>query len=133
MIERKYQGKKFTIIHCRGAIDSYNSALIGVEARKRASYTRTLISQINRLAAGDKQSANSFPFESEFSSSSGLKIKFRCLKRIPLRGYCWLSNKNKNTYYISHYVFKDYQKLNPKDTKKVKINWIRIEEGNDDC
>jgi len=43
-----------------------------------------------------------------------------------------LSEKHSNTYFISHYVYKDYEKLKTKDTKKIGNNWNRIEVDGDE-
>jgi len=90
--------------------------------------------QIQRLADGSRMSKENFPQEGELPKLAGQQKskKFNALKRIPIRGYCWLSEKHPNTYFISHYVFKDYDKLKEKDTKKVRDNWNRIEVGDDE-
>lgn len=59
--------------------------------------------------------------------------KFKALKRLPVRGYCWLSDRKKDTYYISHYVHKDYNKLKKQDIDTVGKNWKRIEVDDDEC
>lgn len=127
-----YKGEKFTIIHCKGALDSYRLALGSVEARKHKSFTRGIIMQVERLAAGHRMSKQNFPQEGYLPKRKGHKAKkFNALKRIPIRGYCWLSEQHKNTYFISHYVLKDYDKLKQSDTNKVAANWSRIEVNGD--
>ncbi|CAM6791401.1 hypothetical protein CIFRMM088M_05470 [Citrobacter freundii] len=37
------------------------------------------------------------------------------------------------TYFISHYIYKDFDDLSDSDTQKVRNNWERIERGLDDC
>ena len=131
----KYTGEKFTIIHCKGALDSYLEALGHVNRNKHKSFTNAIIHQINRLANGHRMSKENFPQEGSLPNKKGQqkRKKFNALKRIPIRGYCWLSECKNNTYFISHYVFKDYNKLQETDTKKVATNWHRIEESGDEC
>lgn len=37
------------------------------------------------------------------------------------------------TYFISHYIYKDFDKLDDSDTTRVRNNWERIERGCDEC
>lgn len=127
-----YVGRVFVIWHCRGALKSYYNALESVEANKRGKFTRSLIYQIERLANGEKISPIHFPKEDKLPARSDGE-SFYALKRIPLRGYCWLSQRHSNTYFISHYINKRKDKLDRNDTKKVHNNWYRIEEGDDEC
>ncbi len=129
-----YKGSKFTAIHCEGALESYVAALNSVDARRRKSFTCRIIQQIERLADGQRMSRENFPQEGDLPKRKGQQKakKFNALKRIPIRGYCWLSERHKNTYFISHYVYKDYDDLRESDTNKVGSNWRRIEENGDE-
>jgi len=129
-----YKGTKYTVIHCEGALDSYNTAINSVDRRRHKSFTRQMIIQIERLANGGRMTNENFPQEGDLPKRKGQHHikKFRALKRIPIRGYCWLSEQHKDTYYISHYVHKDYDKLKDSDIKKVGKNWSRIEENGDE-
>jgi len=133
-LKSSYKGIKFKVTHCKGALDSFNEALKHVEARKRDSFQRSIILQIQRLADGERMSRENFPQEGELPKCPGKKKakKYNALKRKPVRGYCWLSEKHPNTYFISHYVYKDYRNLKSKDTTKVGDNWNRIEVGDDE-
>jgi hypothetical protein len=135
MPKERIKGSRFTIVHCKGALDSFNDALQSVDSRKRKAFTRGMIQQIQRLADGHRMSKENFPQEGELPARRDQRKtkKFNALKRIPIRGYCWLSERYRNTYFISHYVYKDYGKLKEKDTKRVGDNWKRIEEKGDDC
>jgi len=130
-----YKGSKFTVIHCEEALKSYVAALSSVDARKRKSFTRGITQQIERLADGHRMSRENFPQEGDLPKRKGQQRakKFNALKRIPIRGYCWLSDRHENTYFISHYVYKDYDDLREGDTNKVGANWRRIEENGDEC
>jgi hypothetical protein len=129
-----YKGARFTLVHCEGALKSYEDALGSVDARKRKSFTRGIIQQIKRLADGHRMSKENFPQEGALPKSKGQQKakKFNALKRIPIRGYCWLSERHKDTYFISHYVYKNYDDLKEGDTTRVGNNWRRIEENGDE-
>ena len=129
-LEKSHKGSKFTIVHCEGAIESFNNALRSVESRKQLKFRNAMIMQLTRLADSQRMSRENFPPEGELPKRAGQSRakKFNALKRIPLRGYCWLSEKHPNTYFVSHYVHKDYDKLKEQDSKKVRSNWKRIEE-----
>ena len=132
----KYVGKKFTIIHCVGAKESFDNSLEQVTAHQRESFKRRVILQIERLADEGPMhmSRGSFPEEGALPRKKGQhKDKhFRAFKRIPIRGYCWLSDRVRGTYFISHYINKKKDKLDKSDTTKVGNNWIRIEENGDE-
>ena len=134
-LENSYKGSKFEITHCDGAVASFDEAMTHVDARKRQTFTRAIEMQVQRLADGHRMSKENFPQEGELPKRKGQQKakKFNALKRIPIRGYCWLSDKYPSKYFISHYVYKDYDKLKEKDTHKVKDNWTRIEVGSDEC
>ncbi|MBA3980991.1 MAG: hypothetical protein C0462_10370 [Alcanivorax sp.] len=75
-----------------------------------------------------------FPREGELPRRPGQHGAryFYALKRIPIRGYCWESEAKPGTWFISHYVYKDYDKLADQDVQKVANNWRRIEEDGHD-
>ena len=129
-----YKGSKFIVIHCKGALGSYEAALSKVDRRKHKSFTRGLILQIEKLANGHRMSKENFPKEGELPKRKGQQNtnKFNALKRIPIRGYCWLSEQHENTYFISHYIYKDHDKLKDSDVERVGANWRRIEEQGDE-
>lgn len=135
MPKDRFVGDKFTVIHCKDALESFYKALERVKSGKREAFKRGMINQIKRLADGHRMSKENFPQEGDLPKKKGQHRtkKFNALKRIPIRGYCWLSDRNTNTYYISHYVYKNYQNLKAADTNRVKDNWSRIEENGDEC
>lgn len=102
----------------------------GVEARKRTKFVNALALQIERLANGQRLSKEHFRDEADLplDHRTGKRDKFWALKRIPVRGYCWRSVKYPNTWFVSHYVFKDYAKLKKQDVQKVHNNWRLLEE-----
>jgi len=132
----KYTGRRFTVVHCRGALKSFEAAIARVKpTKKRATMTAFMISQITRLADGETMSERSFRKEAALPRRKGQQKLdyFYALKRIPIRGYCWKSHRVLNTYFISHYIYKDFDDLHDSDTEIVTNNWRRIEEGNDEC
>jgi hypothetical protein len=92
-----------------------------------------MIFQIQRLADGHPMSNENFPLEGELPGTGHKKKqRFRALKKIPVRGYCWKSEKHPNTWFISHYIHKKQNKLSDSDTQKVRNNWHRIEIQDDE-
>lgn len=87
-LKDRYKGVKFTVIHCDGALESYMEALDSVDARKRKSFTRGVMQQIERLAGGHRMSKENFPQEGALPKRKGQQKakKFNALKRIPIRG-----------------------------------------------
>ena len=118
-----YTGTKFKIIHCDDANKSLNEALKRVPQHTKRVQQAKFERLIARLGDGKRMPDATFPTEAELPDKS----KFKAIKKLPLRAYLWLSKKYRNTYFISHYIYKDKQKLSPKDTAIVIKNW-RIKE-----
>jgi len=127
-------GSAFGVVHCEGARESFEEALKRVEARKQKSFRRGMTQQIQRFADGHRMSSENFPREGGLSKKANGDSAghFHALKRIPVRGYCWRSERFENTWFISHYVYKDYQKLKARDAERLGKNWIRIEVNGDE-
>ena len=130
-----YVGTVFTVVHCKGAKESFDEAVNSLKKGKRKSFKMGMITQIERLSKGERMSKERFPQEGDLPKRKGQQKakQFYALKRIPVRGYCWLSTKHKNTYFISHYIYKNFDDLSEKDINKVGNNWRRIEENGDEC
>ncbi|MEI4551343.1 hypothetical protein [Pseudoalteromonas spongiae] len=133
-LKDSYKGSKFEVTHCKGALTSFEQAMSHVDSQKRKSFIRAIEMQFQRLSDGHRMSKENFPQEGDLPKRKGQHKpkKFNALKRIPIRGYCWLSDKYPSKYFISHYVYKDYDKLKDKDTNRVGDNWRRIEVGDDE-
>jgi len=121
---QNYKGSKFHIIHCEGAVESFNHAIAKHPKNRRIQYKAQMTAIIKRLGDGGRMSNENFPQEGELPDKS----HFRALKKIPIRAYIWLSKNISNTYYISHYIYKDFDKLKKSDIDKVCNNWRKIEE-----
>jgi hypothetical protein len=126
-----HQGKKFRVVHCEGALTDLEYLLEDCPKSKRSSLKQFLYKQIERLGDGIRIASHSFPKEAELPrSKGGDNGNFYALKKIPVRGYCWRSKTQHNTWFISHYALKRKDKLSRSDTARVHRNWIRIEENN---
>jgi hypothetical protein len=117
-----YDGSKYKVVHCDGARESLDEALSRVPNKKTQKAKMWRL--IQRLGDGVRMPHDSFPTEGELPDKSN----FKAIKKLPLRAYLWLSKKYKNTYFISHYIYKDKQKLSDTDTQKVRSSWRKKEE-----
>ena len=124
---KDYKDGKYDIIHCDGAIDSFKE-VIKEHQNKHDLYIAQMIALIKRLGDGHRMSNENFPKEGKLPDGS----HFRALKKIPIRAYIWLSKKTPNTYYISHYIYKNFNKLQKSDTEKVRDNWKKLEITHDE-
>lgn len=131
LLEDTYKEKIYTASHCLKAVDSFYASLKTVTQSKSKSLERQMIIQIRRLVRGERMSSDTFAPEGNLPSSSS-HSKFYALKRLPIRGYCWQSTIRRNTYFISHYISKDFTKLKEQDIIKVHNNWYRIEVNGDE-
>jgi len=118
----------YTVAFCHGAQESLNEALRHVNPGQHKTMLNRLSVAYARMASGGKLSADKFPSEGELPNGS----KFYCIKRIPIRAYYWRSTLYPKTLFISHFIYKDFQKLRDADTNKVNANWRRIEEDGHD-
>jgi hypothetical protein len=133
-VKDEIKGKAYRIVHCLGALESFQEALGHVDARKHSTFRRGMVQQIQRLADGHKMTKENFPREGELPKKGNGESAgyFHAFKRISVRGYCWRSKRLENTWFISRYVYKDYQKLKVRDTERLGKNWTRIEmNGNE--
>lgn len=129
------QGECYRIVHCKGALKSLSESLKSVTpAKKQKSMQISLILQLERLASGKRTPDLSVRKEGILPSFNGKPAKnFWAIKKIPIRGYYWESDRHDMTIFISHYIYKDFDRLDDSDVQKVKNNWERIERGHDDC
>ena len=125
---RDFVGSKYTVRHCQGARESIE-AIVKKVNRKKETLENSVSLVIEHLANGLRLPKTRYRSEGNLPSQK----KFYALKAGKIRGYCWLSQRKKNTIFISHYIFKAQDKLNGKDTNLVCDNWKRIEENGDDC
>ena len=124
-----HQGSRYRVIHCEGALAELDRLLVNETPNKQKSLKNHLMLQIKRLANGVSMTKEHFKQQGALPAIGGIQNgHFYCLKRQPIRGYCWESKRYPNTWYISHYIVKRVDKLKPTDTRRVGLNWNRIEE-----
>ena len=63
-------------------------------------------------------------FESEGDLPDG--GKFFANKKLPIRAYGWYGDGG--DFWVSHYVYKDQQKLSSRDIERVHRNWRKCNE-----
>ncbi|HDU3463029.1 TPA: hypothetical protein RFL89_001377 [Klebsiella aerogenes] len=133
MIPKIYKGE-FSVIQCKGALASLTVAMKSVTpAKRQKSMLMNLLLQIERLSTGKRSVELSVRKEGELPSYNGKpKKNFWAIKKIPIRGYYWESERVTRAFFISHYIYKDFDDLHDSDIKKVCNNWDRIERGLDD-
>ena len=120
------QGSKRRVIHAPGALDSWKKEASRLPERKAMEIEGFLITLFDDWIKGSRLHTGWAAPEGDLSKAK----KFFAIKRVPIRAYFWYSDVHKNTIVISHYVCKKWQKLRPKDTKQVKLNWKRESSGN---
>lgn len=126
-------GSMLRIVHCLDAWNSFNQALESIPANRRDSTKARMDAMVQRLANGGRLSKDSFPPEGPLPSRAGKPAKqFYAFKKIPIRAYGWYSERYEKTFFISHYIYKNKDKLAAKDTTKVQGNWTRIEVNGDE-
>lgn len=122
------RGTVLTIIHCVGAWETFLESLESVPAARRESIKHQMDMLVKRLASGGRLSKDSFPPEGPLPSLAGKPAKqFYAFKKIPVRAYGWFSDTKPRKFFISHYIYKNKDKLSKSDTTKVQGNWTRIE------
>lgn len=132
-IQDSYHGSRYSVTLCSGAMKSFKKALSKVKSNQQKKCIRVIANQIERLANGEEMAKEHFPQEALLPPNRfGKKSHFYAIKRIPLRGYCWFSERVDHTIFISHFIYKKRNDLHPNDTEKVHNAWRRIEENGDD-
>lgn len=137
---------KFCVRHCKRALDSYDKAMSCLKAKQQRNYDDRIRMLHERLAVGKSLSNEHFPKVDgsgrggdirqeavlpKFPGSDATRY-FYALKKIPIRGYFWKSDRVIDTYFVSHYIKKDFDDLAENDKIKVRNNWTRIEVNRDE-
>jgi len=118
-------GSHFTIEFCDGSQNSFNLAIARIApVIKRKKYEAIMFTLLNNLSNAKRLAKGTNVKEGVLPDKSN----FRALKKIPIRCYFWCSKKHKNRIFISHFIYKDFDKLDKKDTQKVVKNWREYEE-----
>jgi len=134
-IPAKICGTRWTIVHCKGALESLELALRTLKADKQRSMINGLKNQLERHANGHPMAEKSFENEGLLPPlNKGKKARhFKAYKRLPIRAYCWQSPGTRDTWFISHYITKRRTKLTSADTTRVGDNYTRIEIDGEHC
>ncbi|WP_241569167.1 hypothetical protein [Rosenbergiella collisarenosi] len=128
-----FKGSTYTVTHCKNAKKSLAEALLSVKADKRSKMLNSINLQLQRLADGKRSPDISSRMEGQLPSYQGKpKKNFCAIKKNPVRCYYWESERFEMTYFVSHYIKKDFDKLSANDSERVCNNWDRIEGGTDD-
>jgi hypothetical protein len=99
-------------------------ALAGIPTKKHANVLAQFTARREVLAnRGQLRSPDHWNTEGELPNGK----HFYAIKAGDLRGYGWFSDKHKGVFYISHFAFKQGQKLSKKNAGRVAKNWRRIE------
>lgn len=119
---------KMKIEHCDGAEESLEKALKDMpnaDEEQRQLYRDQLEEFFDRYARGERLSSSSLSSEGDLPD----KTKFLAMRRLPIRAYFWVSKRLRSTLFISHYVYKKWQKLEKRDSRLVCRNWEKYEKG----
>lgn len=122
-----FKGDYYQIYICAGGHESLRLAVSKVApTAKRTKIVRWLYRDIEALANHGSTGLplGSLATEAQLPSGS----HFYALKRAPIRAYFWKSDTPRNLY-ISHFAYKDQQKLKAKDKNKLIKNWKRVERN----
>lgn len=129
-IKRDTSNSQLEIRHCKKAIESFEEALEHVVPhKKRKRYRTWMLLAMDRLCRNEPLPKAEFCSEGNLPGNAG---KFYAFKHIPVRAYCWYSKRFDSVMYISHYIYKDFEKLDKADIKRVHANYNRIEVDGDD-
>jgi hypothetical protein len=121
----EHQGKRLTIRYCHGAAESLVEVLESLPAKKHPACLAQLVARRNQLAeVGQLRSPDHWNTEGNLPQGS----KFYAIKAGKIRAYGWFSDKHKGVFYISHFIYKDTQKLDKSDLNRVCNNWRKVEK-----
>lgn len=138
-VVRDWHGEAYNLTHCDKAKKSYDTEIQHVaHSRKRERFQNFFTDTYKRITKGERVSRDSVVQEAVIKGSGALAgtgdQHFYAFKKIPMRSYFWYSALNEGFIFVSHYRYKDYQKLASADTEKVRNNFFRYEtkgEGNE--
>ena len=112
----EYKGKIYKVILCDGAAESLMEALCHFRDTKKKSLYLRLLVLVKQYADGEQLSPNTMKREDIIVKGK----YFYVIKKIPIRIYFW---KESGYVIISHFKRKLKDKLDAKDTTKVRRNW----------
>jgi hypothetical protein len=108
---------RLSVWSAEGARRSLEEALAHVSARERVSLRARLAALIERRLDNHPMPPSSWVREGGLPHGSG---SFYAIRKLPLRCYCWVED---GTLCISHYIYKNRQKLDATDARQVEESW----------
>lgn len=121
----EHQGKRLTVRYCQNAEESLKEALESLPIKKHSACLAQLVARRNQLADhGKLRSPDHWNTEGNLPNSN----RFYAIKVGKIRAYGWFSDRYKGVFYISHFTYKDTQKLDKSDLKRVCNHWRKIEQ-----
>lgn len=128
-----WNGSKYLLRHCNddAAQGSYDEAMKHVQKKKQRSIENNFRMMYQRFVDGQRISGNSLAREAGLKGTGGLTggkdVHFYAFRKFPIRSYFWYSPTDSRNVWVSHYKFKNQQKLANVDTSRVRENFRDIE------
>lgn len=128
-VAREWSGKAYALKHCDKADKSYDKEIQHVApTRKQEKFETFFKKTYDRVIKGQRLSSSTVAKEAAIKGTSGLSsngdMSFYAFKKLPMRSYFWYSPFRDKLIFVSHYKFKNYQKLESADTEKVRNNFF---------
>ncbi|MFZ5660926.1 MAG: hypothetical protein ACOY5C_13870 [Pseudomonadota bacterium] len=121
----EHVGNRLTIRYCDGAEASLQEALRHIPAHLKDRCIAQFVARRNLLADGE-QMRKPEHFNTEGALPDGGNF-FAIKTTQGLRAYGWFSSRHRHVFFISHFVFKNYDKLKRADEDLVRRNWEKEE------
>lgn len=123
------KGRMRTIRHCEDDPEtgSWNTAASRIRNESRKDSCKAqMLTRMRRFANhGQLRSPDIFRKEGDLPNGK----HFYAIKAGNIRAYGWFSRRHDSVFFISHYAYKNRDKLSQSDKSKVISNWRRFEEG----
>lgn len=122
-----YQGLKLRIEFCNGCDTSLDQALAGFgQVKHRAQAKAKIRVLLEQLAdTGKLKTPKAFNTEAPLPDSAG---HFYAVKHHELHAYGWYSQAHPGTFFVSHFTYKNWNKLRDADTDRVHRHWHSKED-----
>lgn len=132
-VAKHWKGSAYDLTHCSKADKSYDKEIQHVAPTRKQERFQTFFQKTyERITNGKRLSSETVAKEATIKGTSGLACKgdlsFYAFKKLPMRSYFWYSPYQEKLIFVSHYKFKNYQKLDSADTEKVRNNFFLHEK-----
>jgi len=131
---QKIKGQRLTVcfVEDDGAENEWNELPSWMEAIGHLSVKpgqvekvyAQMFAKFKRLSNGERL-RNPDHFNTEGDLPNGKH--FYAVKTGKIRAYGWYSDRHKGVFVVSHFIYKQGEKLSNADKKRVQNNWKRIE------